>query len=122
MAWAERRHVKLPDFVLAAAADEQRCAPTSQRSCCAKKRTAPSASTRSANPGSAETSVVIGVLAQECQGQRWFWNALPWSVLPPRVVELLPGDDLFGRSVLISEACPDRTLPPPVPPPRIAAV
>ncbi|MDB5388831.1 MAG: hypothetical protein JWM11_4477 [Planctomycetaceae bacterium] len=61
---------------------------------------------------------VIGVLVMQCEGQGWFWNSLPWSILPELPEVILPQDQLGERAVVYSESHQAQSLRPPVPPPR----
>jgi hypothetical protein len=137
VAWAKSHGVHPPQFVVAAADREQQASQCNSKTCCSKcsttlitaserevEPTPQAVSPESKNGDSHATdrekhdhvSLVIGVFAQECQGQGWGWHSLPWSVLPQGPTRLIMVQSRPERCPPISDSCPKRTLKPPVPP------
>jgi hypothetical protein len=142
VAWAKAHGVRPPQFVLAAADREQQATQCDSRTVCSKCSThAKAASERKFDPSPAaskvrvvngvrrnlrdqhaNTTLVIGVIAQECQGQGWGWHSLPWLMLPESLTELIKVDIPRERYSPSSDSCLARSLKPPVPPPRRTSV
>lgn len=133
VAWAKAHEVELPQSVIAAAKREQPSRECGSESCQSKvaPRSAPiskkkaTVSTdrhvsryRSTQGADNHGKLIIGVFAQECQGQAWGWFALPWSILNEGATVLATLETRRERSSLPSVSCSSRTLKPPVPPPR----
>ena len=137
LAWAHRNGVEVPAAVRERAAPRNESRPkilagsssksaTGKPSCCsdsAKKQCARpdvllSKETQKEHP---TVDFVIGVLAQQCQGEGPHWSALPWIALPePGALlqgELLTSDVPAFLSGPLTDVC----FAPPVPPPRTAA-
>ncbi len=134
VAWAKAHSVRPPQFVIAAANREQETRECASKTCCSKCSThsSPAAEPQTASTGNKvdgaehekhdHITLVIGVFAQECQGQGWGWHSLPWSVLPEGPARLVMVDITRERCSPISDSCPKRSLKPPVPPPRQLSV
>lgn len=130
VAWAKKHKVVAPAFVLASAKRESTRVKPPAAACCptGKTHTAQCAATpATASHKSASRSAVVDVdqsiyviaaLAEQCQGQPWFWSTLPWAIMPQlgelRGVAALSGE----KSALISAARVTSGQRPPVPPPR----
>ena len=114
MVWAKNNCVKPPEDVLVTATleSEHRCCYPSG---CSRKSNV-SASRR---PKSRQPFFEIGVLADTCHGYDWKWSFSPWSIIVG-VMDILRIQTHSGeRVVLHSILSPDRSLEPPVPPPRL---
>ena len=142
LAWAKAHGVRPPQFVIAAADREQQKGQCHSKTCCSicsKTSVASAGRAVERPPGVSpqgklsgpqapdqknhdQVSLVIGVFAQECQGQGWGWHSLPWSVSPDEPTRLIIADIPHERSALISDSVPKRSLKPPVPPPRHSSV
>lgn len=135
VAWAKACGVHPPQFVVAAANREQETRGCASRTCCskcskhssaAKQKTPASSVGKIDSPRHGKrdrhVTLVIGVFAQECQGQGWGWHSLPWSVLPEGPACLIMEQSQPEHCPPISDSCPKRTLKPPVPPPRQTSV
>lgn len=130
VAWANQHAVALPDSVLIAAkaevliAAKAECAvSTPAKSCCASKTV--TATTMNQDEGHLEPSTrvefVVTALVNQCQGQYWFWNALPWAVECPADAVIAgattdPGESLESPDAWLTQL----SYRPPVPPPRIS--
>ena len=137
VAWAKARNVHLPEFVHIAAQHEAGPASTPAKACCqhtgenktprscpkpvtgaTEKASGKGQNLADTNHGEAGTALVIGVHAQQCQGQSTLWSLLPWSVVSPRT-EFLFQQACLGSMVSVTEIPPPRlSADPPVPPPR----
>ena len=120
LAWARINQVRLPDSVVASAKAEEPPQKPQSSGCChkassGKKGTAaPAPETKTQD----STIYVVAMLAQQCQGHHWYWNALPWTILPAiSVVERTP-PPAQARLELTSEKRLVANQQPPVPPPR----
>lgn len=125
LAWAEKNRVRVPKFVVQQAKKEQTekalsLSAPSKPSCCdisAKKKCQSETCDQNSKP---ESNVVIGIFAQQCQGNGLYWNSLPWIVLP------VADDFTFSTTLVTSAFIHPNLLPasvfyqPPVPPPRFA--
>lgn len=130
LAWAKSRGVRPPEFVVIAARQESgangaglRCAHCASRGeqaiCSRATRETASNSARQVVSGDTATTVVIGVMAQECQGHGWGFHAMAWCNIPEPIATL-PAAILIGP--VYPPARPLQscvTLEPPVPPPRL---
>lgn len=121
LAWARVNRVEPPDHVVRSAAHEQtpqdKCGSTG---CC---HLAEDSNKSVAIPVSAATSqertvYVVAILAQQCQGQHWYWNALPWTILPVVATPARAPQPALAKLDLVSERLAIANQPPPVPPPR----
>jgi hypothetical protein len=65
-----------------------------------------------------DTIYVIALLANQCQGEHWYWNALPWSILPAVEVTSRGSQTDNAKLDLSSEKLTTFFQQPPVPPPR----
>jgi len=128
IAWSKTHHIKLPSFVVVAAQLESQrnktrpglIANSPAKHCCRKKATSRQLAqqTRSDVSHGSKTRYVLAAFARECQGQGWFWNALPWAIpLEPdatsdrrdEIGEMLEPPAVFLAAI---------GFRPPVPPPR----
>lgn len=131
LVWARRNQVKVPAFVLVRAKAEAATSRISApavfsvrkiwKTCCSSHRGESRVAENSVKPRrvpSSRTNVVIGVLAQQCQGGGPYWNSLPWSILSTPLEVRWPSSFLMealpASTLLLSEV----TFSPPVPPPR----
>lgn len=115
VAWAREQRVTPPDFVVAAAKQEQpvaRCTPTGCSHC--RKPSAPAVP----RPVKAKRDTVVIALMQQCQGGAWFWNALPWCVPLPPISLPVSTPVVIGWEPLSCEFWDSLVRRPPVPPPR----
>lgn len=65
------------------------------------------------------TRFVIGIEMMKCRGQGFFWNSLPWAVIPVcRVPEFRPEPASWDRPVSIASG--SIAAEPPEPPPKLA--
>lgn len=115
VAWAKRNRVRIPDFVVAAAAQEKKsCAH------CARARQERKRSESSGRQSTRMAQTLICMQAVECQGNSTLLDGA-WSIVPPaRVAPVARLHEVVERWTLRSEPlvpCPQQ---PPVPPPRIA--
>ncbi len=137
VAWAKARNVQLPEFVYVAAHDEEP-ASTPSKACCHKtagvKRTQKSCTSPAmeptgkvsptkhtfadVKPSEAASTPLIGVHAQQCQGQTSLWSLLPWSMVPTRVEVVFQRDHLGLVGSMLVFFLPSHAVDPPVPPPR----
>ncbi|HWL08276.1 MAG TPA: hypothetical protein VNQ76_07725 [Planctomicrobium sp.] len=124
LAWAEKNRVKVPKFVLKQAENEQSqiaaVSTNSQSSCCSGSGKKQCQSGTCSDNNEPKSSVIIGIFAQQCQGNGFYWNSLPWIILP--II-----DDVTFSETLVTSAFERPTLlpasifyQPPVPPPRSA--
>jgi hypothetical protein len=125
VAWAEQHRIKLPKFVLVAAAREATQHELCSKSCCKKAARAPGAPTPDA-PKTASVKVVepagaqyvIAVLVEECQGNGWSWKSLPWAIVSAPSFTLGYTSDVVTKFELVSDSSATLKISPPVPPPR----
>jgi hypothetical protein len=120
LAWARANEVQPPEYVVVAAAKEIAPVKCESTGCCHQT----SGGKKAATPPVTEperqerTQYVIALLAQQCQGHHWYWNSLPWTILPlTEVVSHVP-QRTSAKLELISEKLLVAERQPPVPPPR----
>jgi hypothetical protein len=65
-----------------------------------------------------KTKYVLRVLVLQCEGQGWFWNSLPWSIMPEAPEFSLALFCITETPVVHSDRDDSLALRPPVPPPR----
>lgn len=120
VAWARANRVKPPEYVIASLEREQSAAKCDSTGCCHQPSVDKSSTAtpveQAASPE--DTIYVIALLAHQCQGHHWYWNALPWSILP--VVEMTDRSPQSDNTKLdlSSEKLSTFSQQPPVPPPR----
>ena len=124
VAWARAHKVEPPQYVVASLEREQSPAKCDSTGCCHLSSTTSSTDTSSgATPvdqvaSPADTIYVIALLAHQCAGHNWYWNALPWSILPAaEITQRSPQSD-NAKVDLSSEKLSTYSQQPPVPPPR----
>lgn len=124
VAWARRNGVKVSD-VVAVTAKRESTELKARQGCCSIHRTAKSGNGDQSAPHSTKTAsrckIVIGVVAQECQGvaQTLFGQSV---FLIPQVAPLNPLVGSRGeRFILEGTRFVQPVAEPPVPPPRLVA-
>lgn len=65
-----------------------------------------------------KTRYVLRALVLQCEGQGWFWNSLPWSIMPVAPEFSLALSCITETPVVHSDRDDSLSLRPPVPPPR----
>ncbi len=120
LAWARVNDVQPPEYVIQSAERESSPAKCDSSGCChlptSAKKSAAVPTTQVGQPD--QTVYVVAFLAHQCQGHHWYWNSLPWTILPPvAVLNDLP-HRAHGKLALASEKLLIASQQPPVPPPR----
>lgn len=121
LAWARLNRVKPPEHVVRSAAQEQaqpeKCESTG---CCHLSEDDKKPASAPVNESASEdrTVYVVAVLAHQCQGDHWYWNALPWTILPAGVSSDRSPQPATAKLGLASEKQVVANQQPPVPPPR----
>lgn len=134
LAWAKRNGVKAPEFVIAHARSQQSSkkltlASTAQhhprkQSCCThtpkenchQQNGQPDCRHEKETPR--QPQVVIGIFAQECQGNKAGFSSLDW-VIPTSMTTISSTIDVVGETPPTIPLLPvDVVISPPVPPPR----
>jgi hypothetical protein len=64
------------------------------------------------------TNFVMGVLVLQCEGQGWFWNSLPWSIISDTPKLSWAAPTVVAPVMIHSDRDNALSLRPPVPPPR----
>lgn len=68
-----------------------------------------------------KTKYVLKALILQCEGQGWFWNSLPWSLMPEAPEFRLALSDITETPAVHSDRDDSWSHRPPVPPPRGAS-
>jgi len=122
VAWAKRHRVEVPGFVVAAAEREKLPQDGKSTRCCKHSPShSPGKSAEPAQRDGKRQVTVIMLLAQQCQGQSWFWSALPWSVMPSVEAIRFAPQPTVETLALTSERTTSVCDAPPLPPPRCDA-
>ena len=122
LAWAKRNGIDPSEVVASAPA----CKPdtlTTRKVCCSSRQLAKSETTKPSRRSKTPVSrfqVVIGVIAQECQGVAQSFYGQTVFVVPP-IVSLSIPMELKGERIAVGESrFVKLCVEPPVPPPRLA--
>ena len=127
LAWAKVHQVRLPEFVVVAAAKECSLAERSTARCCrttgcettsCESSPPPPLAVAPAKDVVGEFVYVMTALAQQCQGQPWLWSTLPWAILPEINDSPIMTVSVGEKLALTSATSAVRSERPPVPPPR----
>jgi hypothetical protein len=120
LAWARINQVQPPDSVVAAARTEEPRQARKSSGCCHKGASGKQATAAPASDptGQDSTIYVVAFLAHQCQGHHWYWNALPWTILPAISVMERTRQQAQSKLELTSEKRLILNQQPPVPPPR----
>lgn len=147
LAWAAANRVTAPSYVSVAAAKErsnqscqnaqccakhgpekssttrQQCGDSLARTCCKSKACCKvtKAETASVENEMPETTLVLGVFWNDCQGHGWYWNSLPWGVVTEPTNIIVCAQVTRDFDCPRSRGLPQASLQPPIPPPRHSA-
>ncbi len=132
MAWAERHGVKTFDIALTLVETKPKASPSAvRRECCSSTTLAKSPSSNTVTRSHPRTptsksatryKMVIGVIAQECQGVAQSFTCLPIFILPPVIALVTQIEPNGERLILELVRFEQSVIEPPVPPPRLIAV
>ncbi len=118
--WARANHVELPEYVVQSAERERAPAKCDSTGCChvvAVAKNSPATPPPKITPPD-DTVYVVAFLAHQCQGHHWYWNSLPWTILPAAAALDRVPQQTAAKLDLSSEKLLVTTQQPPVPPPR----
>lgn len=124
VAWAKKNGVKVPAEVLRQLGhDAQLVETTSEKprsACCSQAAPRRESSQDTSTHKEKSTRYVIGIFAEQCQGNGSSLSSIPLSILPPHVEVVVSLELVALVSADTSLFPPPVTHQPPVPPPRVA--
>ena len=120
LAWARVHQVQPPEFVVASVEHTPLPEKCDSTGCCHQplrvRKSAADPTTAVAAPD--QTRYVVALLAHQCQGHYWYWNSLPWTILPAvGLLNRMP-QRTSAKLAIFSERLLFAQQQPPVPPPR----